>query len=101
MSLCIYPFFNSKIKLRNDDGDILILDNCTKSYNFIEIKIKSSQKNGNNCRVHYIKAFTSKDAESYLTNHAFNPKTLQNYFLKIGSFSTKFLYQRSKLLLRY
>lgn len=84
-----------------EDGDILVLENCSKAYNFIEIKIKSSHKNGNNCRVRYIKAFTSKDDESYLTNHVFNPKLLHQNFLKIGSFSSKFLYQRSKLLLRF
>lgn len=57
-------------------------------------------ENGTNCRVRYIKAFTSKDDESYLSNHVFNPKMMHQSFLKIGSFSSKFLYQRSKLLLR-
>ena len=28
-----------------EDGDILVLDKCSKAYNFIEIKIKSSHSN--------------------------------------------------------
>ena len=28
-----------------EDGDISVLDKCSKAYNFIEIKIKSSHSN--------------------------------------------------------
>ena len=37
--------FKFKIYNSNEDGDILLLEKCTKAYEYIEIRIKSCQSN--------------------------------------------------------
>ncbi|CAF0837663.1 unnamed protein product [Brachionus calyciflorus] len=92
----------NKITIKsNEDGDILILENCQKVYNYLEIRIQSCQRNVTNCRVFGIKMFPHTHEDEQIPSHIFTINKLQRNYPRLTNFKPTFLYRRAELLLRF
>ena len=79
----------------------MLLENCQKIFNYIEIRIKSCQRGGTNCRIYGIKIFTNTEDDEQLPSEIFLASKLQRNYPKLTNFKPTFLYRRSELILRF
>ena len=85
----------------HETGEILILENCSKVYEYLEIRIKSCQRNGTNCRVYGVKIFTQSENDENLPSQIFLEKNLRMNKARLANFSPTFLFRRAEFLIRF